>query len=605
AAGGHPPAVPAAAEPTGTPTAGPAGTRAGDGRPRAVHHSDAPAGRATPATDGAETSTPATRETAAEEPTPGDDHTPSVRPFGTGSGGRPAATARPSGRPSAHAPRMAAVPAVPTPAPAAAQPDVQSPVRPATTSAVTPTGTPSPSSQPSSEQSPSVGSSAPALPPSANDPAGPTPAGHGRRSALLPAIRGPRGGRELWPWQEPWDDATELAPWEEIPIRESLADRVAAPLEGSRRIAVTSLIGGSGRTTVTAMLGMTLAGIRAEPVVALDISGDLERVTATGDSDAEVEFGASLAERVGVRPSVTLSDLVADAISYRARRGGTPRPPREIRWLIGGDAVGAATPAQATAGFDVLPAYRPTDAPQPAGRATPGETAAPAPGSAVAAPASDTGTQPAPLVAAGIPGPPTPQVLAAGLRTLEQTYPLVLVDTPLDWDSKFASITLGDADVILLVVPALPSDLAETSAAIRGAAALRAHSTGPRPAVIVAAVSVRRGRWSPQTRSAAAKLARRVDALVRIPYDTRLDDELPDHAHGAARHRPGSLPGGRPPIVFSRVRWRSRRAFLRLAATVIDACDDPDSAEPERNESDNTTIATAAASEDRGLIPGV
>ncbi|WP_131771215.1 MinD/ParA family ATP-binding protein [Candidatus Protofrankia californiensis] len=599
AADARTPVVPPTTEPTGAPTTGSAGTRASHGRPKAVHHSGVPGGRTAPATDGAEASGPTTRETGPGESAPGSDYAPAVRPFVTGSGSRPTAAARPSGRPSVHAPRMAVVPPLTAKPSAPAQPAAQPSAQSAAISTAPPAG---------ALESPPAGPSGSALP---SAPGEPEPAATSRPSAPLPAVREPRSSRELWPWQEPWRDVNDLEPWEEIPIRESLADRVAAPLEGSWRIAVTSLIRGSGRTTVTAMLGMTLANIRAEPVVALDISGDLERTETIGDLDTDAGFSASLAERVGVRPSATLSDLVADSISYRARRGGTPRPAREIRWLISGDAGGTSTPVAAAGGLDVLPAYRPTGvhhptgAYHPAGQAASGGPGATGPSGAVAVPFSDTKTQPAPLVAAGMPGPPTPQVLAAGLRTLEQAYPLVLVDTPLDWDTQFASITLRDADVILLVVPALPSDLAEASAALRDTTSLRARRAGPPPMVIVAAMSVRRGRWSPQTRSAAAKLARRVDAMVRIPYDMRLDDEVPDHTRTGRRHSAGAAPGSRTPIAFSRLRWRSRRAFLRLAATIVDACGDLGNADLESGESDDTTVAAIVTSEDHSLIPGV
>ncbi len=413
-----------------------------------------------------------------------------------------------------------------------------------------------------------------------------------------------RRSQELWPWQEPWDDVAALEPWEEIPIRESLADRAAAPLQGSWRVAVTGLAGGSGRTTVTAMIGMTLAGVRAEPVVAVDLSGDLERTADATDHGMDTAFGIPLAERAGACPSATVSDLVADAISYRARRGGAARPVGELRWLINGGTDGAY-PSEDCAGLDVLPGCRPSE---PVVPATPpsGRPRAGAPG-----PAGHTATGPPALVPAGVPGPLTPQVLASAFSTLESAYPLVLVDAPLDPTSPLASVTLGGAGVVVLVVPALPGDLAEAAAALRGSGGPRTHPGGPPPTVIVAAISVRRGRWSPQTRSAAAKLARRVDAMVRIPYDARLDDTVTE----AARTRPGNSAkrgdnAGRGqrnavPIPFSRLRWRSRRAFLRLAATVVDACREPDDIGVDNNETDDTTAVHSHAVHDRSSVPGV
>lgn len=50
--------------------------------------------------------------------------------------------------------------------------------------------------------------------------------------------------------------------------------RIRVPLEQPRRIAVTSLKGGVGKTTVTALLGLTLAELRGDRVVALDANPD-------------------------------------------------------------------------------------------------------------------------------------------------------------------------------------------------------------------------------------------------------------------------------------------------------------------------------------------
>ncbi|WP_239393517.1 hypothetical protein [Frankia sp. CiP3] len=420
----------------------------------------------------------------------------------------------------------------------------------------------------------------------------------------LPAVPAPRASQDLWPWQEPWADVTALEPWEEIPVRESLADRAAAPLAGSWRVAIASLTGGSGRTTVTAMIGLTLAGIRGEPVLAVDLCDDLEHTATPMGLAPDSTSGMSLADRVGAYPSATVSDLVADAISYRARRGGATRPVSELRWLINGGADGTYLSGDA-AGLDVLPACRPSE---------PAAPAAPRSGKArvtTSAPTDQVAAPPPALVPAGMPGPLTPQVLASAFATLGVAYPLVLVDTPLDWNSPLASITLGDARVIVLVVPALPGDLTEAAASLRASGGLRADHGGPPPAVIVAAVSVRRGRWSPQTRSAAAKLARRVDAIVRIPYDARLDDTVTD----VAPARPGNSPSRRDnagrgqrnsvPIPFFRLRWRSRRAFLRLAATVVDACRDQDDIGVNNDEIGDTATAATSVTHDRIAAPGV
>ncbi len=362
------------------------------------------------------------------------------------------------------------------------------------------------------------------------------------------------------------------------------------------------------------MIGLTLAGVRDEPVVALDMAGDLEREQAADDTGPETEFGALLADRVGANPSTTVSELVADAVSYRARRGGKSRSVSEIRRLINSGSGNDSTGGGAAAGLDVLPAHRLPRLPGAAPTAV-GPTR--------------SGIDTLALVPAAMAGPLTPQVLAAAFGVVEQAYPLVLVDAPLDWEAPMASVAVKDADVIVLVVPALPGDLAEASATMRGSGGFPGRRADLSPMVIVAVMSVRRGRWSPQTRSAAAKLARRVDAMVRIPYDARLDDTLMDRArpdqgpvtgrtHGAGRiHGAGRTHGaGRggnvdrehddhTRIPFSRLKWRTRRAFLRLAAIIVDGCVDLGGTDPGNGESNGTSVAKAPTSHDRVSTPGV
>ncbi|MGI8694597.1 MAG: AAA family ATPase [Geodermatophilaceae bacterium] len=71
--------------------------------------------------------------------------------------------------------------------------------------------------------------------------------------------------------------------------------RIATPVEGCHRIAVISLKGGVGKTTTTACLGLTLAHLRGDRVIALDANPD------TG----------TLAERLAGRGGKSVSDLLA------------------------------------------------------------------------------------------------------------------------------------------------------------------------------------------------------------------------------------------------------------------------------------------------------
>jgi hypothetical protein len=128
---------------------------------------------------------------------------------------------------------------------------------------------------------------------------------------------------------------------------------------------------------------------------------------------------------------------------------------------------------------------------------------------------------------------------------------LVLVDAP--GDSPLTPTVLRGADVVVLVVHATPSDLDAAAADLRDPDGISARLGEPPPPVIAVVVSARRGRWSPQTRSAAGRLSRRVDGLVRLPYDVRLDSDT-----GA-------------PTPIGQLRRRTRRAFLRLSAVLVDA----------------------------------
>ena len=322
---------------------------------------------------------------------------------------------------------------------------------------------------------------------------------------------------ELRPWQEPFDGAGDLEPWEEIPVRLSPTDRAGAALDGSWRVAVTSLFAGSGTTTVTAGLGLVLADVRGEDVVAVDASLARDLVSKGGPADQSLAadavpatFGISLTRRLGAQPATTISGL--------ARHRTDPFPPADMVMLV----TGTESPRE-TAALDVVAAR--------------------------VADLRNDRRQPGALVATD--DLVTPTALRAALRLLSEGYPLVLLDAP--GDSPLTPTVLRGADVVVLVVLATPTDLDAAAADLRDPDGIAARLGEPPPPVIAVVVSARRGRWSPQTRAAAARLSRRVDGLIRLPYDVRLDNDT-----GA-------------PTPIGRLRRRSRRAFLGLAAVLVDA----------------------------------
>lgn len=85
--------------------------------------------------------------------------------------------------------------------------------------------------------------------------------------------------------------------------RKQLEARIARRLDGSTRfVAVLSRKGGVGKTTVSTLLGMALASIREDRVIAIDANPDR----------------GTLAERVVKTTDATLRDLVDDADSIKA-----------------------------------------------------------------------------------------------------------------------------------------------------------------------------------------------------------------------------------------------------------------------------------------------
>ncbi|MDN5811582.1 MinD/ParA family ATP-binding protein [Arthrobacter sp. AOP36-C1-22] len=100
-----------------------------------------------------------------------------------------------------------------------------------------------------------------------------------------------------------------------VRIRRQMQHRISAPLPGTTRyVPVLSRKGGVGKTTVTTLLGMALAQIREDRVIALDANPD--RGTLSDRSPGKSEFTAR--NLVQHRFSV---DTFAKLSSYAAREG--------------------------------------------------------------------------------------------------------------------------------------------------------------------------------------------------------------------------------------------------------------------------------------------
>jgi len=85
--------------------------------------------------------------------------------------------------------------------------------------------------------------------------------------------------------------------------RKSVEQRVARRLDGPTRfVAVLSRKGGVGKTTVSTLLGMTLASLREDRVIAIDANPDR----------------GTLAERITKTTDATVRDLVNDAATIQA-----------------------------------------------------------------------------------------------------------------------------------------------------------------------------------------------------------------------------------------------------------------------------------------------
>jgi MinD-like ATPase involved in chromosome partitioning or flagellar assembly len=362
-----------------------------------------------------------------------------------------------------------------------------------------------------------------------------------------PAVAGPaRPHAAPWPWQEPFPDVDQLAAWEEIPVRERLTDRVATVVRGSFRVAVVSLRAGAGRTTITAATGLTLTEVRGEPVVAVDTAsspGADPDAAEPGDGMLLGEPGAAgpLAVRAGASPTADAHVLV----SARADLDSLPAVRRLISGTSTGTFVGPGTVA--------VRGSRAT---------TPGRALATRGGPSASQAHAGSGLDVLPVRGLDRSGLAPLEIddLRHALTDLAHWYPLVLVDCVAGLDDPATAAVLAEADVIVLVTRATPADLREAMEVVAdlGTRTVGTHDGNAGddasfvPGLVAAVISPRSGRASPRTRRAVAALAGQVDGLVRVPYDSRLA--------GCA-----TIKGHAP-------RRRTRTAFLRLAAEVIEAC---------------------------------
>ncbi|QAY69080.1 MinD/ParA family ATP-binding protein [Xylanimonas protaetiae] len=91
--------------------------------------------------------------------------------------------------------------------------------------------------------------------------------------------------------------AVALGPGRSEVRRDTLHDRVRAPIDGTRRVVVMSRKGGVGKTSVTVGLGATFATLRGDRVVAVDANPD----------------AGNLANRIAGDCDRTITDLIHDA----------------------------------------------------------------------------------------------------------------------------------------------------------------------------------------------------------------------------------------------------------------------------------------------------
>lgn len=144
---------------------------------------------------------------------------------------------------------------------------------------------------------------------------GPEPASSLTADRLLTSQRrAPVGGWRFWLYKATFG-RLNLGDSDAVRIRRALEHRVSARLgERTRYVPVLSRKGGVGKTTVTTLLGMALAEIREDRIIAMDANPD--RGTLSDRSPGKAEFTAR--QLVQNRFMV---DSFAQLSSYVAREG--------------------------------------------------------------------------------------------------------------------------------------------------------------------------------------------------------------------------------------------------------------------------------------------
>ncbi len=121
--------------------------------------------------------------------------------------------------------------------------------------------------------------------------ASPEPAAALTSERLLPGyVRPPVGGWRLWLYKATFG-YVNLGDSDAVRIRRALEHRMSVRLAGrTRYVPVLSRKGGVGKTTVTTLLGMALAQIREDRIIALDANPD--RGTLSDRSPGRADFTA-------------------------------------------------------------------------------------------------------------------------------------------------------------------------------------------------------------------------------------------------------------------------------------------------------------------------
>jgi MinD-like ATPase involved in chromosome partitioning or flagellar assembly len=128
---------------------------------------------------------------------------------------------------------------------------------------------------------------------------------------LAPRDRPPAGGWRRWLYAATFG-YVNVGDSEKVRLRRVLEHRVGARLgERTRYVPVLSRKGGVGKTTVTTLLGMTLADIREDRVIAMDANPDRGTLSDRSPGRAEHTARQLVQDRFAVDSFAQLSNYVA------------------------------------------------------------------------------------------------------------------------------------------------------------------------------------------------------------------------------------------------------------------------------------------------------